>query len=381
MFVAGIVAEYNPFHHGHAWHIAQTRAAGATHIVAVMSGATVQRGEFAIAGKAVRARMALENGVDLVLCLPTPWSCARAQDFARASVHLLGGLGMVDALSFGSESGDLPLLRRAVAGLRERGVEEKLRAAAGEGKPFAQARQTALAQCDPAAAALLRSPNDTLNVEYLTALAQQGSTMEAIVIPRKGAGHDAATGGAGFRSAYELRKIFRAGELQAGDCPSGQLLLEEAAAGRAPVLTERLDVALLARLRTTTPEALAALPDVSEGLEHRIFTAAQQAGSAEELLRLAGAKRYPTARLRRILFHALLGVTSADFAQLPAYLEVLGCNAAGHELLRLAKQSATLPIVQRRRDLRRLPEEAQKGAALEYRAASLMQLAQSAAPQ
>ena len=375
MRIAGIIAEYNPFHNGHAWHIAQTRAAGATHVVAVMSGATVQRGEFAVALKSARVRAALENGADLVICLPTPWSCARARDFSRAGVHLLENLGIVDFLSFGSESGDLALIRRAARALRERGVEEALRKAAGEGTAYARAREGALAAVDPESAALLRSPNDTLNVEYLSAIAAMGSQMDALAVPRRGAGHDRTAEGKGFRSASELRIIFRAGELRAEDCPSGEVLLDEARTGRAPVSTERLDTAQLAILRRMTPAELAALPDVSEGLENRIFAAARRAGSVEELLRLAGTKRYPTARLRRILFHALLGVTGGDFAGLPGYIQILGCGAAGRELLRLAKSKAALPVVQRWEEIRALPASMRRCAELECHATDLMALA------
>ncbi len=373
--VAGIIAEYNPFHYGHAWHVAQTRAAGASHIVAVMSGATVQRGEFSIALKAARVRAALENGVDLVLGLPTPWSCARAQDFARAGVHLLSALGVVERISFGSESGDLGLLRRAASGLQKECVQKALRAAAGEGMPFAQARQAALAAIDPKAAALLRNPNDTLNVEYLCAISAQGAALEPMAVLRKGAGHDAIAGGSDFRSASELRIMFGAGELDKDDCPSGHLLLAEFDAGRAPVISSRLETALLARLRCMSPAELANLPDVSEGLENRIFTAARQAGSVDELLRLAGAKRYPTARLRRILFHALLCVTREDFAELPGYIQVLGCSTAGRQLLRQAKINATLPVIQRWDDTRALPQAARRSIELECRATDLQALA------
>ena len=110
MKIAGIIAEYNPFHGGHAYQIEQTRKAGASHIVAVMSGNYVQRGEPAFLEKHARAEMALHGGADLVLELPVPWSCARAQDFARAGVSLLHAMGCVELLSFGSECGSTALL-------------------------------------------------------------------------------------------------------------------------------------------------------------------------------------------------------------------------------------------------------------------------------
>jgi len=373
MRVAGIIAEYNPFHTGHAWHIAQTRAAGATHVVAVMSGCTVQRGEFAIARTQARARMALENGADLVLCLPTPFSCARAQDFARAGVHLLQALGCVDMLSFGSECGDIGLIQRAASGLRREDVKISMRAAIGEGSPFAGARQAALAQVDPEAAMLLRSPNDTLAVEYFNAMEALRAGFAPLAVPRRGAGHD-TLGGESFYCASELRIIF----IKRGVPPanfSGVILCEEATLGFAPVDMRRLETAWLTCLRCMCIDELARLPDVSEGMEHLLFDAIRQSGSVAEILSIACSRRYPAARLRRILFHALLRVTLGDFHNMPGFLQVLGHNAAGQALLRRMKSTAVLPIVQRHRDMESLPQEVQRQYAIECRAADLMALA------
>ena len=373
MRTAGIIAEYNPFHAGHAWHIAQTRAAGATHIVAVMSGYTVQRGELAIARKEARARMALENGVDLVICLPTPFSCARAQDFARAGVHLLQSLGCVDMLSFGSECGELSLIQRAASGLRRGDVKISMRERIGEGSPFAGARQAALAQVDPAAAALLRSPNDTLAVEYLTAMEELRAGFEPFAVPRRGAGHD-EMGGEGFRSASQLRIIFQDRGVPLENI-SSDILRDETSLGFAPVYMRRLETAWLARLRCMGVEELARLPDVSEGMEYLLYQAIRQSGSIEEIFSAAGGRRYPTARLRRILFHALLCVTFEDMKVLPGFVQVLGHTAAGQELLRRAKATAALPLVLRRRDIKNLPIDSQRQYSLECRAADLMALA------
>jgi len=384
MRVAGIIAEYNPFHAGHAWHIAQTRAAGATHIVAVMSGYTVQRGEFAIARKQARAQIALENGVDLVICLPAPFSCARAQDFARAGVCLLQSLGCVELLSFGSECGDLPLIQRAAAGLRREDVNNSMRHAVGEGSPFAVARQAALAKVDPHAAALLRSPNDTLAVEYLTAMRDLDADFASLAVPRRGAAHDtpgSAGGSTGnfFYCASELRIIFQERGVPFQDISSA-ILENEAALDLAPVDMRKLETAWLACLRRMGVHELARLPDVSEGMEHLLFNAIRQAegsttNGVAEILSIAGGRRYPTARLRRILFHALLGVTAEDLRVLPRFIQVIGHNAAGQELLRHAKSTAALPLILRHRDMKTLPPQAQRQYPLECRAADLMALA------
>lgn len=119
MTIAGIIAEYNPFHNGHLYQIEQTKRAGATHIVAVMSGSFVQRGEPALFSKWDRAAAALESGADLILELPVPYAMSSAERFGFGGVFLLHALGCVDMLSFGSESGNLNDLQQAARSLQE----------------------------------------------------------------------------------------------------------------------------------------------------------------------------------------------------------------------------------------------------------------------
>ena len=146
MVTAGIVAEYNPFHRGHAWHIAETRRAlgGEAAVVCVMSGHWVQRGECALADKWRRAALALDGGADLVLELPTPWAMASAEAFARGAVSLLDAAGVVDVLSFGSETGELSPLQRAADCLDSDLYRAGLRRVLDEGRPVAAARPAAV---------------------------------------------------------------------------------------------------------------------------------------------------------------------------------------------------------------------------------------------
>ena len=145
MAVAGIIAEYHPFHNGHAWQIAQIRdKLGAdTPVVAVMSGNFVQRGDFALLEKHARAECALRGGVDLVLELPTPWASATAARFARGGVALLAAAGVVTHLVFGSESGDLATLRAAAGALDSGDYPQALRRHLASGVTFAVARERA----------------------------------------------------------------------------------------------------------------------------------------------------------------------------------------------------------------------------------------------
>ena len=336
METAGIVAEYNPFHRGHAWHIAETRRrlGGEAPVVCVMSGHWVQRGECALADKWLRAALALDRGADLVVELPTPWAMASAESFARGAVSLLAATGVVDVLSFGSETGELAPLEEAAAALDAPDYPERLRAALGRGLSFPAARQEA------AGAACLSAPNNNLGVEYLRSLRALGSTIRPLTVPRQGAGHDGPAAG-GFASASELRRLLRAGRG------------EEAA----PYLTapwsgeladmQHIERAVLSRLRTMGEGDWAALPDGggAEGLPSRLAKAAREAVSLEDFYTRAKTRRYPHARLRRLALAAFLGLRAAERPAAPPYVRVLGLGGRGRALLRKMKDTCPLPVI------------------------------------
>ena len=336
METAGIVAEYNPFHRGHAWHIAETRRrlGGEAPVVCVMSGHWVQRGECALADKWLRAALALDRGADLVVELPTPWAMASAESFARGAVSLLAATGVVNVLSFGSETGELAPLEAAAAALDAPEYPERLRAALGRGLSFPAARQEA------AGAACLSAPNNNLGVEYLRSLRALGSTIRPLTVPRQGAGHDGPAAG-GFASASELRRLLRAGRG------------EEAA----PYLTapwsgeladmQHIERAVLARLRTMGEGDWAALPDGggAEGLPSRLAKAAREAVSLEDFYTRAKTRRYPHARLRRLALAAFLGLRAAERPAAPPYVRVLGLGGRGRALLRRMKDTCPLPVI------------------------------------
>ena len=336
METAGIVAEYNPFHRGHAWHIAETRRrlGGEAPVVCVMSGHWVQRGECALADKWLRAALALDRGADLVVELPTPWAMASAESFARGAVSLLAATGVVDVLSFGSETGELAPLEEAAAALDAPDYPERLRAALGRGLSFPAARQEA------AGAACLSAPNNNLGVEYLRSLRALGSTIRPLTVPRQGAGHDGPAAG-GFASASELRRLLRAGRG------------EEAA----PYLTapwsgeladmQHIERAVLSRLRTMGEGDWAALPDGggAEGLPSRLAKAAREAVSLEDFYTRAKTRRYTHARLRRLALAAFLGLRAAERPAAPPYVRVLGLGGRGRALLRRMKDTCPLPVI------------------------------------
>ena len=371
MSTAGIVAEYNPFHNGHAYHIARTRENGASAVVCVMSSWFVQRGETALMHPNARARMALMNGADLVVSLPVPWACAAAQTFAR------GAMGCVDTLSFGSVCADIGLLRAASRAVDDYTVRESLRANLLSGVSFASARQRAVEELDPRVASVLSSPNDTLAVEYIRAIDKLKSDLTPFAVKREGAGHDSGEAVNSFASASLIRTRVRAGENFADLMPenAAAILKAEIEAGRAPADIRALEKAILACLRVSTPERIAAVPDISEGLENRIYSASRSASSLEELYSLTKTKRYSHARIRRAVAALLLGIEASDCEGIPPYIRVLGFNSIGREKLRAMRSSAKLPIVMRAADIKKLGERAKRISSIEERAADLFSLA------
>ena len=329
--IAVIIAEYNPFHNGHAYHIEQTRAAGATHIAVVMSGSFVQRGEPAFLPKRVRAKAALLGGADLVLELPAAFACAPAERFAQGAVALAQGLGCAAMLSFGSENGSTAALEQVVQALAHPQLGAALEPFLAQGMPFAAARGQALRRLGLAEAAqVLENPNDTLAVEYLRALQAQGGSLELLAVRRQGVGHHGGSSG-GFASASYLRSLPKQQALGQWVPKAAAELYQQAWEQGQHIDPVRLDSAVLAVLRSLPRERFAALPDLSEGLEHRLYTAVRQACSLEEIAALAKSRRYAHARLRRLVYSAFLGLPQTP--ALPPYLRLLGANPKGQEIL------------------------------------------------
>ena len=214
MTAAGVVAEYNVFHRGHAWQLEELRRRlGPDIAVAVcMSGNFVQRGDFAIVSKHARAEMALRCGADLVLELPAPWSSGPAERFALGAVGILAGTGVVRYLAFGCECGSLEPLQRVAESLDSGLYHTELRRFLSQGMTYAAARQRALGHAGLAgsAAQRLSQPNNALAVEYLRALAPLGGGIEPLALPRVGAGHDSLEPGP-YLSASAIRARLLAG--------------------------------------------------------------------------------------------------------------------------------------------------------------------------
>ena len=344
MKIAGIIAEYNPFHSGHAHHIRETRRlSGCDYVLVCMAGSFTQRGEAACLDKWSRARAALLCGADAVFELPALWAVRSADAFARGGAAILSGLGC-DILSFGCETADMELLwRLAELGETEPApVSEAIRAGLAAGKSHARARGEALAEYLGVAPELLNAPNLILSVEYLRAIRELNSPLRPLAVPRVGDYRDTALGA--FASASAIRAALARGERTAalGCVPEAAREIVSAAPGmHAP------DDLLLHALRSMNDAQLASLPGADEGLDRRLARCAREAATQAELIDMLKCKRYTRARLARLCAHALLGFTRELLRAhpLPARARLLGMREDARPLLAELSARATLPIV------------------------------------
>ncbi len=352
MRIVGVIAEYNPFHLGHAHQLREARnMAKADAVVVVMSSCFTQRGEAALVSPRDRAEMALRCGADAVFALPVTWAVRDAEHFALSGVALLAGLGC-DAISFGTETADVSLLRRVAEAIERPGeaLTAALQAELATGVPYPAALAAAVERAVPGGKALLDAPNSTLAVCYMRAMLRLGVNMGMCPVPRTSGYHETALGEA-FPSATALR-----GAILRGDWVGARRAMPDAAWGVLERAAregrihrpEALDAALLHRLR----QGCAMLPDESEGIGDRLHAAAMRTTTREALLQAAKTRRYPYARLSRMATHGLLGITDAMLAaeEVPGAAWLLGLRRESRGLFAHFKARGTLPIISKAAD-------------------------------
>ena len=349
MRILGIVAEYDPFHRGHLYHLEEARKRVHPDMTLVaLSPCVKQRGSLSLLSPADRARCALEAGADAVFCLPVCWTLRDAEHYTLGAVSLLSRMGATH-LAFGAETADSGLLRGAADLLEDPPtsfnaiLKEKLSGGAG----WPSAVSAALSAVLPAAGGLLDRPNNILAVCYLRAVRRLGLSLEPVIIQRSGSYHAAGVD-PDSPSASALRKALRSGAYAA----AGAALPDYTAAIlRRRFLDETvpdeqiLDSLLIARLRSMGDKDFRLLPDVSEGLENALRAAAVSCRSRRDIISSLSGKRYPAARVSRLCACALLGLTAdqVDKASLPENALLLGLRRRP-EMTALWKQ-LSFPVV------------------------------------
>ncbi len=362
--VSAIICEFDPLHFGHKLLLDTAWKAGGA-VCCIISGNFVQRGTPSMLDKWSRARLALQNGADLVAELPLSWACAGAERFASGGVALATALG-ADRLWFGSECPDSQKLSLLAEALLSPAFHQELASQSRPGESFAQRRQRAAAQLlGPDTASLLAFPNANLGVEYIKAIRRQNAPILPCPILRQGAGHGESlpipfqqkAEDIPLLSGSQLRERAIRGHSLAGLVPESTAAeIESAAAqGSFPAKMEYLERAILCVLRSIPKEEFPSLPDISEGLEHRLYKAVQQARSLEELFAQIKSKRYSHARIRRLVLSGFLGIR-APLQELPPYLRILGVTQRGLQVLK--QLSSGLPVITRASDLRKLGQKA-----------------------
>ncbi|GAB6098489.1 nucleotidyltransferase [Halanaerocella petrolearia] len=372
MNVLGIITEYNPFHLGHQIHLQKSLdKSNADATICIMSGCFLQRGRPAIIDQWARANMAIQSGVDLILQLPVAYSTRSAEYFALGAVQSLVATNIVDSICFGSEEGDIKLLKKLgqILANEPTKLSKLIQQKVKEGLSYPQARAKALNKYlestktnIPAAKAhkVLTNPNNILGLEYIKALTNLNSSITPLTIQRQGSGYH----------SKELNKIASASaireDIKTNLKDNKELITEEVASSlpevTVKILKDRFSTRLgptfpyhfsqqiLTLLRRINKTELKKYEGVTGGLENRIKEAAQKAISLSELISLIKTKRFTQTRIQRIMVHLLLGLTEDNLTTFdkedgPQYLRVLGFNNQGRRLLKLIKEKGTLPLI------------------------------------
>ena len=356
MRAIGIIAEYNPFHHGHRYQLTELHRMfpSSDGIIIAMSGSFSQRGTPCILDKWTRARHAVEGGADLVLELPFVFSCRSAQDFARGGVSLLAALGIVERLAFGTETHDIAPLKYIAASIDTPVVQGRLHSYINAGDSYAAALSRAAAD-KSIPEEMLRLPNNILAIEYLRALCQSTFEISPIAIPRSTASHNDTALYPGITSASSIRSALYESippweRLADSVPPSVYADLRTVYETKLPNENKLLSLLRYTLLTSSNSEREEIL-GVTEGIENRLIRTLQKVNDYDDLLTAAATKRYTRSRIARLILHLLIKFKKAQAARFDThgatYIRPLAFNVRGQELLRAIKEHTHLPIITR----------------------------------
>jgi UPF0348 protein nther_1353 len=337
MQVSAIICEYNPFHTGHKYQIDSIREnIEDVAIVCVMSGDFVQRGDVAIIDKHTRAKIAVENGADLVLQLPAFFSTQVAEIFARGGVSLINSLGCVDFLCFGSESGDIEKLYERTNSDTDK---EILRQSLKAGNSFASSYFTS--------ESMINMSNDILATEYIRALQGVKSDIRPYAIKRQGANYNDKALNENFSSATAIRE-----SLKKGDIAKIKSFIPSGSQNYFDIIKFDEDFFELIKYSIISKkDKLNEIFEIGEGLENRILSKIEESKDMEDLIKNIKSKRYTYTRIRRILFNILLDIKKTDIEEIKRrnfylpYVRVLAFNDRGREALKEIKKIGNIKII------------------------------------
>jgi predicted nucleotidyltransferase len=376
MLVLGIIAEYNPFHNGHLYHLQKSKElTGAEFSIAVMGGNFLQRGEPALWNKWIRTKMALFAGIDLVIELPFVFASQDAHGFAQAGVKILDSLGVVDYITFGCENEKVEIFSKLARLIIKdppffkKIISEELK----KGNSFPHIREKAIIsfyqKYDQESmgiplneiSTILRQSNNILALEYMISLQLLKSTIKALPIKRIGSNFSQDKFEGEYSSATAIRKIINQYYYNSNDkqllenlkatmpITSYQTILNELKEDINPILLSNFEQAIFSKLRSAPADDLKRINGVQEGLENKIKKAAISTKSIEELIQTVKSKRYTRTRIQRIVIHSLFNLTKKETQNFnkngPLYCRILGMTDKGREILKKAKLKSKLPLI------------------------------------
>ena len=367
MGTVGIIAEFNPLHKGHEYLIREAKNLGT--VIAVISGNFVQRGDTAIAEKRVRTKATLLAGADIVLELPVLWSMSTAQNFALGGVSALISAGC-DTIMFGSEIGEISPLIETAEILCSNEFSLEVKKHLEKGVTFANARQSA-AESLGAPKGILEGANNNLAIEYIIAAKKLGANVEFKTVKRRGAQHDSKELSE-FVSASLLREKLLEKDKEFCSRYMSENILSLFDQGISDI--KRIETSILSILRTRNLEELKLLPDISEGVENKLYFAIRQTTNLKDLCEQIKVKRYTLARIRRLVLGAYLGFDNSFFMKSLPYLRVLGFNSCGEKFLKDEIKNIKIPVILRAKEIETLPLNAKKVFEIERKATDLYSL-------
>ena len=326
MKICAIIAEYNPLHNGHIYHIKKAKEI-ADAVIIILSGHTTQRGEFSIFNKWTRAKTALLSSANLVLEMPTVFSSSSAERFATAAIKIIKELNCVDVLSFGCETKDIEKLKELAVLCKEIDKTKKMKEFLKKGYSYPKARTLAIGK----KADILNLPNNLLAVEYIKSALKLNCNLSFHAVKRVGAKHD-ETKEEKFTSSLYLRKNIHNEQILKKYIPENFMEFY-----KDPIIIK--DNFILNSLRLATKETFKNIEDTTEGLYNRLYSASKKATSLEEFFELVKTKRYTLSRLKRIVLSCFLGINKKNTPPLPQYSFVLGFDSIGQQILNKIKKN------------------------------------------
>ncbi len=358
MNITGIITEYNPFHNGHLYHLTEAKnTTNCDGTICIMSGNFVQRGGPAIIDKWKRTSMALENGVDLIIELPTYYALSSAELFAKGSVLILHALGIVDNIFFGSESGSIKDLEAIAKALTDEDITFKamLKSHLNKGLTFAKARELALIEYldNPSLNEILSSSNNILGIEYIKSLLKLKSNIKPMTLKREGSNYNDTNLSSTFSSATSIREFIRSKEDFSKlnsfmPLPSFELFTQLQESEYPFIFSESMFNYIKLKLITNCVN-FNNLSEAKEGLDNKLLKEIYISNSYEQFIFNIKSKRYTYTKLSRLLTQIFIGFDNPQYTNIDIdkhlYARVLGFNKKGREMLTLIKQSSSIPLI------------------------------------